>query len=97
MIVKASKTSSYGIRVGASNTAIHFNKDWQTVELEIDGEFHTFPLSKTFWTTCPELRGRALNDWFPRHGLAPWPRGKTPQLILTPLGPSRFRLSIPHD
>ena len=95
MIARGSTAGKYSIRVGSSNAAIYFQKDWQTVEVEIDGKFYTFPISKTFWTTCPELRSRELKSWFLRHGLAPWPRRKPPQLILTPLGSNRFRLSIP--
>ncbi|HXI42031.1 MAG TPA: hypothetical protein VNH18_11280 [Bryobacteraceae bacterium] len=46
----------------------YFKRNWPSVEIEVDGELHTFPLSDTFWTTCPEFRGGALKDWILRQG-----------------------------
>jgi hypothetical protein len=65
------KGETYGVRVGRSNAAKFFSRDWKTIELELGGEFQRFCLSKTFWTTCPEFRGIALNRWLLHHGLAP--------------------------
>ncbi len=93
MTATAWKGETYGVRVGKTNAVNFFGDDWKTVEIELDGEFHRFRLSKTFWTTCPEVRGRAIKQWLFRRGLAPWPQGKPPQLVLTPLGENRFRLS----
>jgi hypothetical protein len=87
-------TGTYGVRVGISNAAQYFKRDWGSVEIEIDGELHTFPLAETFWTTCPEFRGRALSGWLLRRGLAPWPPRRPPALELTPIGGTRFRLSL---
>jgi len=63
---------------------------------EIDGVFHTFKLSSTFWTTCPEFRGKAIKGWLLSHKLIPWPKGKPPILELVPLGGNRFRLAKGH-
>lgn len=86
------KGGTYGVRVGSVNASKFFRRTWQTVELEIDGEFHVFELSPKFWGKCPEIRGAAIGEWFMRRGLAPWPTRKPPQLTLEPLGDSRFRL-----
>jgi hypothetical protein len=85
--------STYGVSVGRTN-ARGFSKHWKAVELEIDGDFHEFPLRETFWTNCPEFRGAVIGQWLSRHGLAHWPHGKPPKLVLTPLGGNRFRLSV---
>jgi hypothetical protein len=84
----------FGVRVGIPN-ASRFLRDWKTVELEIDGELHEFPLRDTFWKTCPEFRGAPLKRWLFKHRLAPWEPGKPPTLTLTELSPRRFRLTIP--
>ena len=88
---KGSKT--LGVRVGRHDAAQHFNRNWGTVEIEIDGRFHSFRLRETFWTTCPEFRGGELKNWRLRNRLAPWPPQETPELALTPLGGNCFRLS----
>ena len=93
MIAKGWKGGSYGIRVGKANAAAYFKRDWRTVEIVVDGEFHSFPLNETFWTTCPEVRGGVLNAWFLQHGLVPWESGNPPVLSLIPIGGNRFRLS----
>ena len=87
------KAATYGIRVGKENARNYFKKNWDTVQIEIEGVFYTFNLSKNFWTTCPEIRGAAIGRWLERNGLLPWPLGRPPQVILTPLEGNRFRLS----
>ena len=59
-------------------------------------KFHRYPLSNTFWTSCPELRGGVIKQWLVRQGLAPWPHRAPPKLVLTPLGGNRFRLGVPR-
>jgi hypothetical protein len=83
-----------GVRVGVANAKEHFDSSWSSIEVEIDGELFTFPLSKAFWRKCPEFRGAPVTAWMRRHGLAPWPRGQPPEVVLTPLGRNRFKLSL---
>ncbi len=87
------KGSTYGIRVGKQNAEHYFDRRWKTIEVEIAGHFHSFSLADTFWTTCPEFRGVVIGQWLDDNGLIPWPKGKPPQVELTPLGGNRFRLS----
>jgi len=95
MTATAWKSATYGVRVGASNAAKFFKREWKSIQVEIDGEFHEFRLPDTFWTTCPEFRGNVVKKWLLRHGLAPWPYKKPPRLEVVPLGGNRFRLSKP--
>jgi hypothetical protein len=87
------KGAVYGIRVGRANAERFFDRNARTVHVEIDGQFHPFTLSGTFWTTCPELRGTVIGRWLQRHGLAPWPPRQPPQVEVMPLGSHHFRLS----
>ena len=84
---------TYGIRVGRANARRYFQRDWNSIVLEIDGIEHTFPLTATFWTTCPEFRGKAIAQWLQQQGLVPWLKGHPPEVVLEPLGDNRFRLS----
>lgn len=95
MKATAWKGGSYGIRVGQSNAKSYFPKQWSNIDVSIAGQVHSFPLSPTFWTTCPEFRGASIEQWLRSHKLIPWPHRKPPQVTLTHLGPKRFRLSYP--
>lgn len=94
MTAKGWKGGTYGVRVGKSNAAEYFSKDWDNIDVEIDGQLHNFALSKTFWTTCPEFRGDAIKRWLLKHKLADWKPRHPPKLVVTPLGEKRFRLSF---
>lgn len=92
MIVKAWKGGGYGIRVGRPNALKFFPQSWPTIDVIINGITHTFKLSNTFWTTCPEFRGKVIKQWLgARHALS-WSHGKPPAFTLSPLGGHRFRL-----
>jgi hypothetical protein len=93
MEAKAWRGGTYGIRVGRENAERYFSKKWPNIEVDIDGQFHSFRLSGTFWATCPEFRGAVIRDWLTEQGLSPWPKGQPPEVELTPLGGNRFRLS----
>lgn len=92
MEVTAWKAATYGVRVGRANAESYFDKTWAFVEVELDGEIHRVKLSDAFWRKCPELRSAAIGRWLQKHRLAPWPKGRPPNLDLVLLGGQRFRL-----
>ena len=87
----------YGIRVGRENANNYFSPKTPNIQVDIDGFFYNFRLTPTFWTTCPEIRGKAIREWFIIKRLAPWPKGETPKLTLKPLGDHCFKLAIRGD
>ena len=93
MEAKAWRGGTYGIRVGRRNAEGYFSKRWANIEVDINGQLHSFALSATFWKDCPEFRGAVIKDWLSEQGLSPWPKGHPPKVELTPLGGNRFRLS----
>ena len=92
MIVSAWLGGTYGIRVGKENAQKWFSKEWANIEVEIDGHFHTFSLTPTFWTTCPEFRGGIIHRWLEKQGLLSWPKRNPPKFELIPLDGNKFRL-----
>lgn len=90
------KGGTHGIRVGKENAQKFFDKSWASIQVKIDGTFHAFGLSPTFWTTCPEFRGGPIPRWLKSKGLHKWPRGNPHRLILKPLDENRFELSVPR-
>lgn len=93
MLVSAWKGATYGIRVGIPNANKFFKQEWDRIEVEIDGEFYSFNLSTTFWTTCPEFRGGPIPRWLKEQGLIPWPKGNPPKFELVPLKDNKLRLN----
>ena len=87
------KGETLGVRVGVENRQHYFSKDWTAVQIELDRQVGSFPLTSGFWRECPEIRGKEIQEWMLKHGLAPWPHGRSPELELTPLGGPLFRLS----
>ena len=92
MIVSAWKGRNYGIRVGMPNIRKNFNPKWESIEVEIEGTLFFFKLYPTFWTTCPEFRGKPIKKWLHKKGLIPWPKGNPPKFELIQLKDNKFRL-----
>jgi hypothetical protein len=94
MVATGWKGGTYGVRVGRENAACHFNRSWTGIQVLINGRYHGFALTSTFWSTCPEFRGEAIRQWFLQEKIAPWPYRQPPRLVLTPFGDGRFSLSL---
>jgi hypothetical protein len=91
---RGTQAVALGVRIGREFAQRFFDKDWDFVLVEIEGETTPVKITKTFWTTCPELRSPVIGDWMRKKGLAPWPEGKPPEMRLTPMGRNRFRLEV---
>jgi len=87
---------TYGIRVGADNRGQYFIKGWSYVRVELDGEYHKFNLTKSFWAGCPEIRDsdrqHFIRDWLRNHKRIDWPENETPTAKLIPVEGRKFRL-----
>lgn len=94
MKVSASKGATYGIRVGKADVSKYFPRSWKGKDLRINinGTYHRFNLSNTFWTSCPEIRGQPIGRWLSRNRHGSWPKGHPPKFTLIPLCGNRFRL-----
>ncbi len=80
------RAAALGVRVGRENVEQFFDKNWDVVLVEIEGDTIPVRVTKTFWTSCPELRNPAIGAWMKKKGLAPWPKGRPPEMRLTHLG-----------
>jgi hypothetical protein len=91
---RGSRGLTLGVRVGREFAERFFDKDWDAILIEMEGESVPVKIAGTFWTTCPELRSPAIGTWMRKKGLAPWPEGRPPEMRLTPMGRNRFRLEL---
>lgn len=86
-------SGTYGISVGKANRDRYFDRGWETIEVEIEGEAHKLPISDGFWRNCPEIRAPVIRDWLRHHHTLDWPKHHPPRFELIPLGGNRFRLA----
>src|SRR5258708_3654714 len=84
--------AGYGVRISEHDRAHYFDPGWHEVIVSLGGETVSISLSKSFWRSCRELRSATIGRWLLRNGLAPWPRGVPPALVLQPVANNRFEL-----
>lgn len=86
----------YGVRVNAEDRADFFERNWKTVQINMEGSSAWIEMNvakKSFWRKdCGELISKEIGKWLIKNGLAPWEKGSPPKLKLEP-DEKRFRLS----
>jgi hypothetical protein len=86
----------YGLEIRASDRDRYFDRDWQNVVLELAGQGNTVVrVSDSFWRDCCELRSAEIGRWLKRNGLAPWPKGQRPKVVMQHLTGNRFAVRLP--
>lgn len=85
--------AGYGIRVTPSDRDKYFRREWQSVSIDLGSARVTARLSDSFWRSCSELRSARIGKWMLERGIAPWPKGEPPKLLLELVGDRVYRLS----
>jgi hypothetical protein len=89
--------NGYGFKVSHDDRDAFFQKEWDEILLEIEGEsqLQAAAISReAFWSEQgQELTSVALGKWLRRNGLAPWPHLNPPVFVLEPVEDNRFRVS----
>ncbi|GDY33043.1 hypothetical protein GTS_46760 [Gandjariella thermophila] len=89
--------AGYGVRLSAADRDRHFDRSWTSIVLDLGaGEVTVVALSASFWRRCAELRSASIGRWLLGRGLAPWPKGQPPRLVLRHLHGDRFQLRHPE-
>ena len=87
-----------GLNIPLRERGVHFDRSWEEVFIDLDGEIEEFKIRAGFWRNCNEIAdnpGKALRQWFLAHRQPiPWPYGKAPAFELKPLGGRHFKLSL---
>ena len=88
--------AEYGVSVETDDRDRYFQKDWETIELELQGYAHVVKVNvatPSFWScTCRELTHSEIGQWLIDNGLDSWNLGTPPKLSLKFIGGNRFRL-----
>ena len=75
----------YGVRVSTVDRDAHFDRQWKSVTLRLDGRRVCVGITPSFWRCCTELRSKEIGEYMLANGLAPWPKGKPPIFDLVPV------------
>lgn len=93
--VPSTEPAGYGLRLMPRDRDRHFQTEWDSIELELDGgESTTVALAQSFWRSCPELRSPVIGQWLIDQGVAPWSRGDPPGVVVHHLDGSRFSARV---
>jgi hypothetical protein len=88
----ASGGGTFGLRIGKANRDRYFERAWDRVVVEFEGKPSELQITSGFWRACPEIRGKAVAEFFQKRGLISWPKGNPPSFELVPLAEKHFRL-----
>lgn len=90
--------AGYGFKVPIADREAYFDRSWRTITLELPTSAGFEPLEvnidkPSFWNdTCHELIHKGIGRWLLQRGLAPWPRGAPPVVLVEVSGDRRFRV-----
>ncbi len=93
--------AGYGVKLDASDRDRFFQRSWKTIRLSLEGSSDVIEVNvakSSFWgITCRELISIDIGRWLIGNGLAPWPKGYPPKLILENVNSNNFLLRKPMN
>lgn len=85
--------AGYGLKIDITDRDRFFNREWESVMLELEGEapIRVNIKKASFWgKTCHELIKKEIGLWLLKNRKAPWPKGQPPKFFLEPIEGNRF-------
>ncbi len=90
--------AGYGFKIDVADREKHFDKKWEKVFLELDGEEGVIEVNvdkPSFWgPTCRELISQKIGEWLIKNGKAPWPKGHPPKMKMEHIRDNKFKVEI---
>jgi len=86
--------SGYGINIPLKIRENIFQKNWDNIELDLDGIIITIPLTEAFWNKCNEIRSSEIGKWLIKNNAHSWIKGKPTQIEMAQIKNNRFKASI---
>ncbi|MEV0383002.1 hypothetical protein [Nonomuraea sp. NPDC050643] len=87
--------SGYGLRISKADRDRFFDRDRHSLILELgNDESVVVSVAPSFWAGCTELRSARIGRWLIGQGLAPWPAGQPPVLVMEQVEAGRFAVRI---
>ncbi len=57
----------WGLRIRKSSSSWFVGR--KSVNVSLQGKVVAFPITESFWRTCPEIRGGAIREWLENLGV----------------------------
>lgn len=93
---RKNSSTGYGLCVSKKYAQL-FPKDWESIVVTICckgmSETLKFNLTKTFWTTCPDIKNSRTKYWLELSGHINW-EGKKPEFQTSYLGENKFKVTL---
>lgn len=86
--------SGYGINIPFKIRDEIFQRNWEGIELNLDGLIIYVSISEAFWRKCNEVRSPEIGKWLIRHNANTWIKGKPTKLEMTYIEENRFKVTI---
>ena len=83
---------SFGLRISPKDCDRLFDKEWEDVELEIDGNTISVGITDSFWDDCIELRSQEIKHWFESEKLIPWKKHHPPKITMKHIADNQFKV-----
>lgn len=92
--------SGYGFKVKNADRDEFFQKEWEEIYLEIEGEPELIKADvhqDRFWSDAgKEITATAIGKWLRKNGMAPWHQGNPVTFELQPVENNRFKVLKTH-
>lgn len=90
--------AGYGLKLSETDRDRNFDKQWNTVVLELQGESQPLTVNiakKSFWNrTCRELISQDIGKWMIKNNKAPWTKYNPPKMKMTRIKDNRFKVEF---
>jgi hypothetical protein len=87
--------SGYGLHIRTADRDRFFDRAWRQVVLDLTGQGPVIvTVSPSFWRRCTELRSAEIGRWLHCNGLAPWPSGIPPRVVMEQVADNRFAVKM---
>lgn len=86
--------SGYGINIPKKIRDTIFNPAWENIQLDLDGQLFTVPITPAFWNKCNEVRSKHIGKWLIKNNAHTWPKGSPPKLYLSQIEGNKFKATI---
>lgn len=86
--------SGYGINIPIKIRDEIFQRNWENIELDLDGLITCVPISKAFWNKCNEVRSPDIGKWLIKNNVHTWIKGKPTKLEVTYIKANKFKVII---
>ena len=86
--------SGYGINIPMKIRNKLFQKQWESVDIDLDGTVFNIPITDAFWRHCNEVRSKNIGKWLVKNNAHVWIKGNPTKLLIEHIRENKFKAFI---